>query len=168
MAHHLEQYVTKLHIDNYLDCMSIYRGLDSESLDDQFTNMTGTFNTLEESTSFWLPHLQPIFGNCNIEFSTNLRFNNGCELLPYVSTPNGWDVDDTITIYTATLFVKYNPTQHKPTYFCDNTHKVNEYKPADIIEGDCLIAPSNLYRREPKNFGQECKIIASCVFTPLG
>lgn len=167
MAHHLEQYVTKIHVDNYQDCMNVYGGLDDESLGDQFTNMTGTFNTLEENTAFWLPHLQTLFGDCDIEFGINLRFDNGCELQPYINTENGWDIDDTITIYTATLFVKFNPNQHKPTYFCDTSLKTNEYKPIEVIEGDCLIAPSNIYRREPKNFGQECKIIASCVFRPI-
>lgn len=164
MAHHLEEFITKISVSNYTDTLQCYGNTDLNSLSESFTGLTPTFASPEDAETFWNGVLLEDFGSVEILGWWNTRLDPEQEQGSHTHTDVGWDEEDDIEQYTAVLYSKFNPAVHKPTYFSDNQYRAMEYKPLGIVEGDCLVFPSNLYHRAPKNKSKESRITAVCIF----
>lgn len=167
MAHHLEEFITKISVSNYTDTLQCYGDTDLESLSDSFTGLTPPFDSQEEAETFWKAVLLENFGNVEILTWWNTRLDPDQEQGSHTNTDVGWDEDDDIEQYTAVLYSKFDPAVHKPTYFSDNQYRAMEYKPTGIAEGDCLVFPSNLYHRAPKNKSDQNRITSVCTFRQI-
>ncbi len=165
MAHTLEEFITKIHVDNYQDTLSCYDNANLDELGEAgFTGLTPPFNTLEDAQAWW----SNILGDVTVSSYWNTRLDPGQEQGTHlhVDPELGFDIDDSVDgQQTAVLYSKYNPSVHKPTYFSETNLRISEYKPAGIIEGDCLTFPSNIYHRAPKNTSAESRITSVCTFT---
>jgi len=165
MTHNLEEYITKIAVSNYAETLVCYGDTDLELLSETFTGLTPPFNSQVDAETFWKAVLLADFGAVTILEFWNTRLDPSQEHGSHIQTELGWDEDDTIHQYTAELYSKFNSSLHKPMYFADNQYRVLEYKPTNITQGDCLVFPSNIYHRHPRNISEEAKIISVCTFT---
>ena len=164
MIHNLQKYIITIkNFPNYKT--PLVNAFGERDYDDisQFTGLTSPFDSREAALEFWQTPLSKL-GFSELLDYWNTTMLPGQEHNTHTHTEHGWDVDDTITTYTAVLFCKYDLTVHKPTYFADNPLKINEYKPI-VAEGDCLVFPSNIYHRAPLNNSSLTRITSMCVFT---
>ena len=167
MTHHLEEYITKIPVSNYAETLVCYGDTNLESLSEPFTGLTPPFNSQVDAETFWKAVLLADFGEVEILTFWNTRLDPNQEQGDHTHTEHAWDEDDTIHKYTAVLYSKFNSSVHKPTYFSDNQYRALEYKPANITQGDCLVFPSNIYHRAPKNTSEENRITSVCIFTRI-
>lgn len=167
MAHHLEEYITKIPVSNYTETLLCYGDTDLESLSETFTGLTQPFESQEDAETFWKAILLEDFGEVEILSFWNNRLDPSQEHRSHINTEYGWDENDTIHQYTAEIYSKFNSAVHKPTYFSDNKYSAVEYKTISVNQGDCLVFPSNIYHRSPVNTSEEAKIISVCTFTRI-
>jgi hypothetical protein len=165
MTHHLQPLIKKTHVLEYETILTNQFGANDLNELENFTGLQSPFASSQDVKNYW----DPILSNVAVVPSSYtgswmniLRPNQDQGV--HIHTDLGYDYKEETNVYTAILYLKFNPEVHKSTYFCDNANRAYEYKPSDITEGDCLVFPANLYHRAPLNTSDENRIVLVCVF----
>lgn len=164
MTHHLENYIRKIHVDTYQTLLqNVFGNSDLNTLKN-FTGLVKPFETRDDGGRFWDSVLSTHYNIHSYgDFWINIS-RPGSYQDTHLHEDYGFDQNEITTKYTAVLYLKFDPELHRPTYFCDNPYKAYEYKPSDIVAGDCLVFPSNIYHRAPLNTSDQTRIVTVCRF----